>query len=115
MKGESIGEGTDQLQSQPKHDLTKPVLVLSHVFPNPCNPNAGIFVYDQVQALRSLGVKTIVVAPSPWPPPLLGFLPRVRKFRAVPKRSEIAGCEVEYPKVLTFAGGWLFFLEEIFL
>lgn len=102
---------TDSLKPQPVGDFTQPVLVLSHVFPNPLNPNFGIFVFDQVQELRRLGVEIAVIAPSPWPPPLLGLLPRVRKYHKVPERDEIAGCPVEYPKVLTLPGGHLFFLE----
>lgn len=111
MRADPARPMTDVLNHQPARDFNQPVLVLSHVFPNPLNPNAGIFVFDQVQELRRLGVKATVVAPSPWPPPLLGFLPRVRKYHEVPNRSEIAGCPVEYPKVLTLPGGWLFFLE----
>jgi len=93
-----------QHQRKSESDHAGAVLVLSHVFPNPCNPVAGTYVLDQVKALRELGVKVFVVSPSPWPPPLLGFLPRVGKFHAVPNRSEVAGCLIEYPRVLTFPG-----------
>ena len=47
------------------------VLMLSHMYPSPVNPTAGIFVHEQVRALRSLGHDVRVVSPKGWAPPLM--------------------------------------------
>ena len=90
---------------QDKTGITGTVLVYSHVFPNPRNPVYGTFVYDQVQALRGLGIDVLVVAPTPWAPRWLSFIPRFKSLLAVPRRQRIGDIEVEHPRVLTFPGG----------
>lgn len=89
------------------------VLVLSHMFPSPANAIGGIFVLEQMKALRELGVEIFVVAPTPWVPPMLGFLPRGRKYSTIPRRHSLEGFSVEYPRVLCLPGGGLFYLYGV--
>lgn len=90
------------------------VLFLSHMFPSPANPSGGIFVLEQMKALRDLGVEIFVVTPTPWAPPILGFLPRVQKYSTIPQRDNLQGFPVEYPRVLCVPGGRLFHLYGVF-
>jgi len=90
------------------------VLVISHLFPNACDPIAGIFVLEQVKALRKRGVEVIVLSPIPWAPRLLAFMPRVRKYHRIPRNSEVAGIPVHYVPALAFPAGRLFFLYGFF-
>ena len=43
--------------------------MLSHMYPSAVNPTAGIFVHEQVRALRELGHDVRVVSPKGWAPP----------------------------------------------
>lgn len=79
------------------------VLVLSHNFPNPLNPNARTFVLKQICALRLLGVEIIPVVPTPWPRPPLKFLSHVRKYSAMLRRSNLRQFSVEDPRILCIA------------
>ena len=83
------------------------VLVLSHMFPTLSKPELGIFVFEQVRALRSLGVETVVLAPMPWVPSLLEFGRRGRKYTAIPPKATVNGIAVDYPRCLSFPGGRL--------
>lgn len=93
------------------------VLVLSYLFPNERYQNSGIFVLEQIKALREEGTEVRVIAPRPWVPPGLQFLPCVRRNPPAPQVLAIDGFKVQRPKVLTlpknmsFAGsGLLFYL-----
>lgn len=86
------------------------VLVLSHMFPTPLRPSKGIFVLEQIRALRELGVYVHVISPQPWAPAPLRFLERVRKYAVVPRQAVMEGFEVEYTRVLELPHGWLFSL-----
>jgi teichuronic acid biosynthesis glycosyltransferase TuaC len=82
--------------------------VLSHNFPTVVNPAAGTFVLEQACALRSLGIEIIPVAPTPWPPPFLGFIPNVRKYRLMPACTNIRQFSVEHPRILLLPRSTLF-------
>ena len=62
------------------------ILMLSHMYPSPVNPTAGIFVHEQVQALQRRGHDVRVVSPKGWAPP---FLPRWESYRRVPGTDEV--------------------------
>lgn len=84
------------------------VLVLSHMFPRVTEPIGGIFVHEQVRALRELGVKLVVIAPTPYVPPALDRLSwgrRYRKYVAVPATAVLNGRTVHYPRMLVLPRG----------
>lgn len=85
------------------------ILVLSQIFPNQCLPGAGVYVREQVRALRALGVKVTVVSPVPYAPSWLKFWPRVRKFSTIPQRAVIDGLTVEYPRIPILPNGRFFY------
>jgi teichuronic acid biosynthesis glycosyltransferase TuaC len=80
------------------------ILMLSHMYPSPVNPTAGIFVHEQVRALRDLGHDVRVVSPKGWAPPLL---PRWKAYRRVPGTDRLDGVPILYPKKLTLPGARL--------
>jgi teichuronic acid biosynthesis glycosyltransferase TuaC len=90
------------------------VLVLSHMFPNAMEPNAGIFVLEQLRALRDLGVESVVVSPVPWAPPILRSLPRFRKYSVIPERASVLEFRVVYPRTVQLPKGKLFYLYGFF-
>lgn len=90
------------------------VLVLSHMFPSPAHQHAGIFVLEQMRALRELGVEFVVIAPTPWTPSVLKFVPRWQKYASIPQRDTVQGFRVEYPRALCFPGGRFFYLYGLF-
>ncbi|MDE2321485.1 MAG: glycosyltransferase [candidate division NC10 bacterium] len=67
-----------------------------------------------MKALRELGVEIFVVTPTPWAPPILGFLPRVQKYSTIPQRDNLQGFPTEYPRVLCLPGSRLFYLYGVF-
>lgn len=77
------------------------VLVLSHMFPNELDAGSGIFVLEQVRALRKAGATVIVVSPTPWAPRCLRFFSSVRKYSSVAKQAIVQGMAVERPPVPT--------------
>jgi len=94
------------------------VLVLSHMFPNPLDACAGIFVLEQAKALRKMGVEVQVLSPTPWAPPLLRFHPSVRRYSIVPPTWTVDDFVVQYPRVPTLprnigfsVSGGLFYLS----
>jgi teichuronic acid biosynthesis glycosyltransferase TuaC len=84
------------------------ILVLSPLFPIPGDPALGVFVLEQLKALRQIGVDAVVVKPIPWPPPMLRFLPRVQKHAVIPRTMNVEGFQVEYPRFPVLPGGRLF-------
>jgi glycosyltransferase involved in cell wall biosynthesis len=78
--------------------------MLSHMYPSPVNPTAGIFVHEQVRALVHRGHDVRVVSPKGWAPP---GLPRYRAYRRVPGFDRVDGVPVIYPRKLTLPGGRL--------
>lgn len=90
------------------------VLVLSRNFPNRLWPYSGIFVLDQIKALRGLGVDAVPVAPVAWAPRPLRFLPRVRKYEVIPRRDLQRGVPVEHPRILVTPKEWPLCLSGYF-
>lgn len=90
------------------------VLFLSHMFPSSVDPLAGVFVLEQMRALREVGVEIVAVAPTPWVPSILRFMRRGQKYWKIPMRDNVHGFPVEYPRALCFPGGRLFYLYGLF-
>jgi teichuronic acid biosynthesis glycosyltransferase TuaC len=78
--------------------------MLSHMYPSAVNPTAGVFVAEQVAALRALGHDVRVVSPVGWAPP---GLPRWAAHRRVPGGDVVAGVPVLYPRKLTLPANLL--------
>lgn len=78
--------------------------MLSHMYPSAINPTAGIFVHEQVRALRALGHDVRVASPTGIAPPLL---PRWSAHRDVPGSDVVDGVPVLYPRKLTLPGSRL--------
>jgi glycosyltransferase involved in cell wall biosynthesis len=78
--------------------------MLSHMYPSPVNPTGGIFVHEQVKALRALGHDVRVVSPKAWAPP---FVRRYEAYRRVPGTDTVEGVPVLYPKRIALPGNRL--------
>ena len=87
------------------------VLVLSEMFPNPGNAMAGIFVLEQMRALRRQGVELRVICPTPWIPRSLRALQRVKKYVATPVQASVDGFSANYPRVPMFPSGRFVYLS----
>lgn len=90
------------------------ILVLSHCFPTALEPYGGIFVLEQICALRRLGIEVVPIAPTPWPPPFLKFLPRVNKYSAILRHDTVLHFAVEHPHVLVLPHAWPFACSGLF-
>lgn len=80
------------------------VLVLSHMYPNPVNWHAGVFVHNQCKALVQSGVEVQVVSPIPSFP----FYYKWSGYKQLPQRTEIEGISVHYVPTRMFPGGFFF-------
>lgn len=80
------------------------VLVISHMYPNPVNPHAGIFVHNQCKALRAVDVDIEVISPIPSFP----FYPKWRSYRLLPSYTEYEGIPVTYLPTKMYPAGLFF-------
>lgn len=78
--------------------------MISHMYPSPVNPTGGIFVHEQVKALRARGHDVRVVSPKGWAPAGLG---RWSSYRDVMAEDTVDDVMVSYPRKLTLPGGRL--------
>ncbi|WP_091832741.1 glycosyltransferase family 4 protein [Marininema halotolerans] len=79
-------------------------LIISHMYPNPANPMAGIFVHNQVKALREEGVECRVLSPIPHLP----FYPKWRDYQRFPRTATMDGIPIRYVPTFMVPGGWFF-------
>lgn len=86
------------------------ILVLAEFFTVPYDTTSGVFILDQLRALRKMGVDAVVIKPIPWPPRFLKRMHRLRKYFEMPLRTEVDGFEVHYPRVPALPGGRLYSL-----
>lgn len=85
------------------------ILVLSHMYPSPSRPIAGIFVHEQVQALVKQGCEIMVVSAVPLAPfPLNRLRKKWRDYSLIPSRDVLDGVEIHYPRYLSFPANILF-------
>ena len=80
------------------------VLVLSHMYPNPVNRHAGVFVHNQCKALIHAGIEIRVVSPIPSFP----FYYKWNGYQKMPKKTEMEGISVQYVPTRMFPGGFFF-------
>ncbi|WP_091736607.1 glycosyltransferase family 4 protein [Marininema mesophilum] len=80
------------------------VLVISHLYPNPANPMAGIFVHNQVKALRDEGIECRVLSPIPHFP----FYPKWRDYQRFPRTATMDGISIRYVPTFMMPGGLFF-------
>ena len=81
------------------------VLTLSTLFPNPEEPNLGVFVGNQTRALAARpGVEVRVINPLPIPPWPLSLHPHYRALRGLVPREAWHGIEVARPRMAVVPG-----------
>ncbi|MBA4495984.1 glycosyltransferase family 4 protein [Paenactinomyces guangxiensis] len=80
------------------------VLVISHMYPNPVNSMSGIFVHNQMKALKEAGVRIQVVSPIPFFP----LYPKWKGYRHLPRQTVLDGITVHYVPTLMFPRGMFF-------
>lgn len=78
--------------------------MLSHMYPSAVSRTSGVFVHEQVQALRRRGHDVRVVNPLGWAPPLLA---RWAAHRQVPGTEVLQGVPVLHPRMLSLPGARL--------
>ena len=83
------------------------LLTISHLYPSP-GDDRHLFVHDQLLALRALGVQVRVVSPTAWAPRALWHDPRQRRRGLTPRRAELDGVVIDYPRVLSLPRRLLF-------
>ncbi len=85
------------------------ILVISHMYPSSLNRISGIFVHEQIKELRKQGCETKVISPVPWTPfPLNQMRRKWKAYSEIPKRMNLEGVEVYYPRYLEFPKGLFF-------
>ncbi|OLB98573.1 MAG: hypothetical protein AUH30_07455 [Candidatus Rokubacteria bacterium 13_1_40CM_68_15] len=82
------------------------VLVLSSVFPNPRQPNLGVFVRERVRRMAR-SCEAVVVAPVPWFPWDQAI--RGRRWGGIPRIERQDGLVVHHPRFVSVPryGKWL--------
>jgi teichuronic acid biosynthesis glycosyltransferase TuaC len=80
------------------------VLVLSSLYPNPAQPNFGVFIENRARKLAAYapgvaqGLQVAVMAPIPLPIWPLSKHPRTRRLLEVPKAIERHGLQIYHPR-----------------
>ncbi len=81
------------------------VVTLSTLFPNPAQPNFGVFVEGQTLRLAACeGVELRVINPIAVPPFPLGFIPRYRNLRPLPLEDDWKGIRIARPRIRVLPG-----------
>ena len=90
------------------------ILLLSHLYPRPKAPSAGIFIENWMRALAREGLGIRVISPQVFVPPLLGHLRRYQGYVG-PTRDRRHGLDMYRPKYLRPPGRWFRRLEPRFV
>jgi len=88
------------------------------MYPNKANPLNGIFIHEQVCALKQTGCDIKVVAPLPFVPPGLGLISdKWKGYKQSPKQEIMDGIEVCRPSYFVVPGnhlmeysGWTYYI-----
>jgi len=85
------------------------VLVLSHMYPSVFNEMSGIFIHNQVKALKKEGVEVQVVSPVPLAPfPIKYLNSKWNAYKVIPNKTIWEEVKVWYPRYITFPQSWFF-------
>ena len=85
------------------------ILILSHMYPNNAQPYYGMFVNEQVRALREQGNEVKVVSPIPYAPFPINLTNEIRRaLPSVPKQRAHEGVEVYHPRRVLFPSNILY-------
>ena len=83
------------------------VLVLSHMFPNPSNPQSGIFVFEQLRSLSAMGISVYVISPVTWIPVGLRHIKKWKKYQDIPDKDIVGDIPVIHPRAIELPQGRL--------
>lgn len=87
------------------------VLSIAPYFPSEVHPSHGLFIRDQIVALRDEGVDVTILRPVPWLPSVMADIsPTWHELNQLSAAAKIAGVTVRRPRYLKPPG---FFLLEI--
>lgn len=97
------------------------VLLITNLFPNPLEPNRGIFTKQLAEGLRQI-CDVRILSPLPWFPKLdaLKKYDRWYRFAQIPDEAEVHGMKVGYPKYVVipkffgFLQSFTMFLSLVF-
>lgn len=79
------------------------IIILSYMYPRKNHPYFGIFIDEQVQALKHIIEGNItVISPIPWLPRLLWFRKKWRENGKTENKKVKEGIRVYYPRYFTF-------------
>ncbi len=79
------------------------VLSIATLFPNPVRPGFGIFVGNQMRAIVARSdVDLTMVSPIGMPPWPLSLKQPYARWRSIPRRSDVVGLNVHYPRFTLF-------------
>ena len=85
------------------------VLVISQMYPNTANDVSGIFVHEQILALKKNGINVIVVSPTQWIPFYIGLLPsKWESIRDIPAEDQRDSVQVFHPRYLSIPNSILY-------
>lgn len=82
-------------------------LWISDYFPRPHDMTTGTWALESVVALRKEGLRTAVLAPTPWIPRLPGLPAELRNWARVPSDFEINGVPVYYSRCPHYPRAWV--------
>jgi len=92
------------------------LIVLSHMYPNRSFSNSGIFVQEQVNALRKkIDGDITVISPVPWAPKILWFRDKWKKYGQVEKQRAEGRVNCCFPRFFCLPGGLFFPLQGFFV
>jgi len=91
------------------------IIIISHMFPNNLNPMKGIFVKEQVLALKNAGANIIVISPIPYAPKILWFRKKWRDYATINKTAILDNITVYYPRYLVLPSKYLFGFQSYFM
>ena len=88
------------------------VLMISHMYARPDNPDAATFISRQVVELTGRGVEIKTISAAPLAPPVWGWNSRLRQSlaasRSAPRSWHIDGIDVLAPRYVKLPGAWDF-------